>query len=131
MSRENMARKLRKDRNRKPAEGPASGSQDPSGPKTTRPEANVRRPLVETRQSETSLQRTFDAVPDRVDLRDWIYQPSLAALPDQLINCYSVPDVLDQGTEGACTGFALAAVINYLLAQRNIRDRYVSPWMLY
>jgi len=41
-----------------------------------------------------------------------------------------VSEILDQGMEGACTGFALAAVINYLLAARKIK-RQVSPRMLY
>src|SRR5262245_45508223 len=76
------------------------------------------------------LQRTLDAVPDRIDLRDWIYRPHLGILPDQLINCEGVPQVLDQGREGACTGFALSAVINYHPARRNLR-RIVSPRMLY
>jgi hypothetical protein len=48
-----------------------------------------------------------------------------------LINCTEAPEVLDQGQEGACTGFALAAVINFLLRRRNITNRYVSPRMLY
>ncbi|WP_197534916.1 C1 family peptidase [Symmachiella dynata] len=47
-----------------------------------------------------------------------------------LINCDSVPGILDQGNEGACTGFALAAVINFLLMRRN-RRRFVSCRMLY
>lgn len=70
------------------------------------------------------------ALPDRVDIRDWVYQPSLAPLPVAMNNISVVPKVLDQGTEGACTGHALAAVINLLLAQRNIQ-RTVSPHMLY
>lgn len=74
--------------------------------------------------------RTLDAFPDRIDLRDWPYQPTLAPLPDEVVNCGEVPRVLDQGTEGACTGFALAAVINYLLHQRGNRSE-VSPRMLY
>jgi len=74
--------------------------------------------------------RTLDAFPDRIDLRDWPYQPSLAGLPDTLINCSTVPLVLDQGTEGACTGFALAAVGNFLLARRGVK-RSLSPRMLY
>ena len=41
-----------------------------------------------------------------------------------------MPEILDQGHEGACTGYALAAVINYLLAQRHLKRR-VSPYMLY
>ena len=29
--------------------------------------------------------RTLDAFPDKIDLRDWPYQPTLAPLPDQTI----------------------------------------------
>jgi len=41
--------------------------------------------------------------------------------------------ILDQGQEGACTGFGLATVIHYLLHTRKVvPDRgEVSPWMLY
>ena len=38
-------------------------------------------------------------------LRDFVYQPRLGPLPDQLVNCEGVPEILDQGREGACTGF--------------------------
>ncbi len=76
------------------------------------------------------MDRTLDAVPDRIDIRDWVYRPNLGRLPDRLINCENVPEILDQGQEGACAGFALAAVINYHLAQRNVR-RSVSARMLY
>ncbi|MBM3345680.1 MAG: C1 family peptidase [Betaproteobacteria bacterium] len=74
--------------------------------------------------------RKLDAFPDRIDLRDWAYQPTLAPLTAQLVNCAHVPKILNQGSEGACTGFALAAVINFLLHWRGI-DRRVSPRMLY
>lgn len=77
-----------------------------------------------------SANRKLDAFPDRIDLRDWAYQPTLAPLPAQLVNCAHVPEILNQGQEGACTGFALAAVINFLLHRRGI-DRRVSPRMLY
>jgi hypothetical protein len=73
--------------------------------------------------------RTLDAMPDRVDLRDWVYRPSLDPLPPRIVNCSKVPEILDQGREGACTGFALAAVIQYSLGRRG-RGR-VSPRMLY
>lgn len=75
-------------------------------------------------------QRNLDAFPDRIDFRDWPYQPALISLPDELVNCGGVPEILNQGREGACTGFALAAVINYLLAKRGLYRR-VSPRMLY
>jgi hypothetical protein len=41
--------------------------------------------------------------------------------------------VLDQGSDGACAGFGLATVCNYLLRARKFRPDVtnVSPWMLY
>jgi len=76
------------------------------------------------------LKRRLDAFPDRIDLRDWPYQPTLSPLPDELTEIPSIPLLLDQGNEGACTGFALAAVINHLLKKRGT-TRTVSPRMLY
>ena len=66
--------------------------------------------------------RSFDVRPDRYDVRDRTYQPKLVNLPPiyptpaltkTLLPAYKNL-VLDQGTEGACTGFGLAAMINYL-----------------
>ena len=71
------------------------------------------------RTAERAPGRRLDTFPDRIDLRDWTYQPTLAALPDEIVNCAQVPEILDQGQEGACTGFALAAVINFLLHRRG------------
>jgi hypothetical protein len=54
-----------------------------------------------------------------------------------MINCLDVPLILDQGTEGACTGFAMAAVINYHLVKNGrcqlseIGHSCASPRMLY
>ncbi len=78
----------------------------------------------------TATGRKLDAMPDRVDLRDWFYLPSLAPLPDQIVNCDRIPEILDQGQQGACTGYALAAVINYHLEMRHVRRR-ASERMLY
>src|SRR5690606_32660342 len=88
--------------------------------------------------------RTFDARPDRIDLRDRMYQPQLVSLPDRFprielmlpqIEQYAKRFVLNQGHEGACTGFGLAAVINYLQWRNNgyqVTDiNPVSPRMLY
>lgn len=88
----------------------------------------------------------LDARPDRLDLRDRPYQPPLGNLPGEwppqaFIEKY-LPEyakrrlVLDQGSEGACTGFGLAAVINFLLFAEGVRsdrvpDHAVSPAMLY
>lgn len=101
-----------------------------SEPKTTRPDSPSRREEPNRLSVEQRLNKTLDAFPDRIDLKDWQYQPSLRALPDELINCHRVPEILDQGQEGACTGFALAAVVNFLLRQRG-SPRKVSPRMLY
>ncbi len=101
-----------------------------SAPKTTRPEASERREPEAKRTVSEKIDRPLDAFPDRIDVRDWFYQPRLSPLPNQLINIDRVPLILDQGAEGACTGFALAAVVNFLLAGRKIQ-RSVSPRMLY
>jgi hypothetical protein len=109
----------------------SNGSQgDQSAPKNTRPDAPSRRHDADIEAVEQPLQRTLDAFPDKFDLGDWPYRPTLSSLPDELVNIHAVPEMLDQGTAGACTGFALAAVINYLLAQRGMKTR-CSPRMLY
>ncbi len=90
----------------------------------------------------TVRERTFDARPDRIDLRDREYQPRLASLPDvypspefieQNLATYPGHMILDQGSEGACTGFGLAATINFLLWQKQgfQEPEQVSPRMLY
>ena len=68
---------------------------------------------------------------DVPDNRDLIYQPSLIKLEkfiDPLV--HTRRRILDQKSEGACTGFAVAAAIN-LLNQRAGRDIVVSARMLY
>ena len=69
-------------------------------------------------------------MPDSIDIRDWVYQPGLLPVPPVLVNCGRVPEILDQGQEGACTGFALAAVANFLLHNQG-QERRVSPRMFY
>jgi len=82
--------------------------------------------------AEKATRQRLDAFPDRIDLRDWFYQPALISLPDSLVSCAFIKPtmVLDQGHEGACTGFALAAVVNFLRAKQK-RASIVSPRMLY
>jgi len=70
-----------------------------------------------------------NAVADLPDARDWIYKPSLI----QLVPTMKAPaklTILNQGSEGACTGFGLAGAIN-LLNQKRKKDVSVSPRMLY
>lgn len=88
----------------------------------------------------------LDARPDRLDLRDRPYAPPIAALPprwpdDAALRRLLPPYVrqglvMDQGQDGACTGYGLAAVVNFLLwtrATASERRRFagVSPHMLY
>lgn len=86
----------------------------------------------------------LDARPDRLDLRDRPYAPPIASLPprwpeDAALRKLLPPYirhglVLDQKTEGACTGYGLAATVNFLLwtSAKNKKDfTGVSPHMLY
>lgn len=66
---------------------------------------------------------------DFPDARDWIYTPPLIQLDDEIKRPVT-NDILNQGREGACTGFALAAAINQLRALAKI-DGNVSARMLY
>jgi hypothetical protein len=103
---------------------------DESSPKTTRPDVGSRRVPEPEQTTDDAIPCKLDAHPDRVDIRDWFYRPRLAPLPDTLIHCDLVPEILDQGREGACTGYALAGVINFLLHARNLPHR-ASPRMIY
>ena len=91
--------------------------------------------------------RRLTAIPDTLDFRDLMFVPTLIEVPARRpLESYTdaMGDelrILDQGVEGACTGYALAAVAHYLLTQRvrsggappdeDLRERRVSPWMLY
>lgn len=85
--------------------------------------------------------RLLDVRQDRLDLRDRVYQPVLKSLsatyPDSkyinyILKCYRKENlILDQGDNGACSGYALASVINYLLWQQQNNSEIVSPKMLF
>ena len=66
---------------------------------------------------------------DMPDSRDWLYRAPPARLKSSMKKPASLI-ILDQKSEGACTGFGLAAVINYLNHQRGIK-RNISARMLY
>ena len=75
--------------------------------------------------------RIKNTQPDVPDNRDWIYQPALIELAEYIDPpVHTRRNILDQKSEGACTGFAVAGAIN-LLNQRAGRDIQVSPRMLY
>lgn len=86
----------------------------------------------------------LNASKDPVDLRDRTYTPPPVSLPDLFpsdediatrLTVYTKAElILDQGQEGACTGFGLACVVNYLRWRKagfpSTLDS-VSPRMLY
>lgn len=94
--------------------------------------------FVRVERSRTSRPvkgRRLDALKDIPDIRDRVYQSTLLPLrrgvkpPDRLF-------VMDQGADGACAGFALAATVNLLVrfnptSDPATRARRVSPHMLY
>ena len=91
----------------------------------------------------------LDARPDRMDLRDLVYRSPLRSLPPRwpldadlkkLLPAYAKAGrILNQGNEGACTGFGLACVTNYLYWLRHLEGaprgrklpELVSPRMFY
>lgn len=80
--------------------------------------------------------RVLSARRDTVDFRDKMYVPTLVEVPaTRSLEAFlsHEPLVLDQGMEGACTGFGLAAVANHLLKTRKDAAGFspVSPRMLY
>ena len=80
--------------------------------------------------------RQLDARPDTLDFRDRMYEATLVEVPPRVaLDTYRKWDVpiLDQGKEGACTGFGLATVANYLLRRRRVGadTTSVSPRMFY
>ncbi|MEH6824329.1 MAG: C1 family peptidase [Motiliproteus sp.] len=74
--------------------------------------------------------RVLNARKDTPDIRDRMYEPALVQLQPEIDN-RSGADVLDQGEEGACTGFGLAAVINLLNSRKRNLQFKASPRMLY
>lgn len=75
------------------------------------------------------MDHPVNAVADIPDQRDWIYRPSLAIVPPKLAPVADL-HILNQHSEGACTGFALAAAINMMNRKAGM-DARVSPRMLY
>ena len=96
-------------------------------------------PKAKTPKKSSSAKFHFKrvVVPDKVDLRDRIYQPAIARRPASKMLPRVLFEVLDQGATNACTGFSLASVVRFLqLAQEPDpsvagANTAVSSFMLY
>ncbi len=101
-------------------------------------------PAPGSRRPAGSSSRTSKARKDATDLRDRLFQPAPISLDDEFprkeviarfLGAYSKAGlILDQGREGACTGFGLSCVVNYLRwikAGNPKRFESVSARMLY
>ncbi len=102
----------------------------------TRSARPTRAPARPSHPPRSARGHKLNALPDTVDFRDRMYVPTLVEVPTMIdLEAYralQVP-ILDQGQEGACTGFGLATVANYLLHRRAVvpDTACVSPRMLY
>ncbi len=83
----------------------------------------------ETTIATSAGQFSIEMYPDAPDFRDWKYEPALIELQPEIKPPADLI-ILDQGQEGACTGYGLAAVIN-CLCQKSARDFSASEVMLY
>lgn len=75
-------------------------------------------------------ERILNARRDMPDIRDRMYEPALVQLASEVDN-RSFGNVVDQKTEGSCTGHGLAAVIDILYAQDEQGTFKSSRRMLY
>jgi hypothetical protein len=100
------------------------------------PEGKSQRPAPAAPVRDGAGPWVLNVRPDGIDFRDQMYVPTLVEVPLQRdLEDYltlGVP-ILDQGRDGACTGFGLAAVAHYLLRTRKVFPDPVpiSPAMLY
>jgi hypothetical protein len=125
---------MKSNRNRAKARKNSTSSRPVAAKAPQQNDANARVTAPRTTKSG----RKLDVHPDPLDFRDRMYEPTLVEVPPtrplEEFQQFQVP-ILDQGQEGACTGFGLATVVNYLLTSfkhANYRDRTpVSARMLY
>lgn len=68
---------------------------------------------------------------DALDLRDWLYRPRVGQAPPGTLLPLRLRPVSSQGRSSACTGFALASVIEYLLDRAARPVEAISGHMLY
>ena len=117
---------------------PNARAQDQRQPHPCRADLPTTPPVIRSQGSGrgSAQTRVLDARPDTLDFRDRMFEPTLIEVqterPLDEYRKMKVP-ILDQGTEGACTGFGLATVVHYLLRTRDVirDDDEISPRMLY
>lgn len=144
-----MARAPKRTKSGQPSSSSGPSSAKPATQRVTATQAKPPKPSKRpTARPVRFATGTFDARPDRLDFRDLRYAAPLGSLPltypsatdiGRFLPSYVQAGlVLDQGTDGACTGFGLAAVVNYLLWTRGLGAggapapvESVSPRMLY
>ena len=68
---------------------------------------------------------------DALDLRDWLYRPRIGQAPTAMLLPARWRPVSNQGRSSACTGFALASVVEYLLDRAGRPVEAISGNMLY
>jgi hypothetical protein len=91
---------------------------------------------IATLSGARKVARKLNVRRDTLDFRDRMFEATLIEVPTHVplaaYRKFRVP-VLDQGEEGACTGFGLATVANYLLSRRKVvpDTAPVSARMLY
>lgn len=106
--------------------------------KILQPKSSAKKISVKPKKKDKDFIYALDVRPDTVDFRDLMYLPTLKEVPREIkLNDfkkrYKNIQILDQGKEGTCTGYALANVANYLLKTRADSPDFesVSPDMLY
>lgn len=113
-------------------------------PETMAGAAGAKRRAAPTLRPPESRHKVSRTKPDAADLRDRLFQPMAISLPYEFpseadvgkyLPAYTAAElILNQGKEGACTGFGLSCVINYLRwiqAGNPKKMQSVSPRMLY
>lgn len=96
------------------------------------PDDEARSPFVGTEADSIPVPLLRAVQADRPDDRDYVYKPPLTALPDRVLPSPD-PDriILNQRSEAACVGFALAALVNDQCRRAGRGTEPVSARMLY
>lgn len=98
--------------------------------KKLKPEAPGRRDFVPVPPKRQRPRRRPVKV-DKVDLRDWYYRPNITQAPPPSLMPHNPRAMANQGETSACTGFALATTIEYLLDRARRPVEQISGHMLY